>query len=133
MSGTTGVGVRSPCEASTDDGNGGDEGKSSAGDDAPPVASTGAATATSRSGRTSATPASEKKKERKVKPKTLKSSAPKIITKEGTYYRVLNEYFDERHRPDVIKMGASKTRSELDAREFKNKRIYDTLVHTYLE
>jgi hypothetical protein len=46
---------------------------------------------------------------------------------------VLNVYFDERHWPDVIRMGASSTRNELDAREFKNKRIYDALVITYLD
>ena len=73
------------------------------------------------------------RKARKAKPKILKSSAPKVITKEGTYYRVLNVYFDERHRPDVIQMGASSTRNELDAREFKNKRVYDALVLTYLD
>jgi len=73
------------------------------------------------------------RKPRKAKPKALKSSAPKVITKEGTYYRVLNVYFDERHRPDVLRMGAISTRNELDAREFKNKRIYDALVITYLD
>ena len=49
---------------------------------------------------------------------------------------MLNVYFcnfDERHRPDVIRMGASSTRNKLDAREFKNKRIYDVLITTYLD
>ena len=46
---------------------------------------------------------------------------------------MLNVYFDERHRPEVIWMGASSTRNELDARNFKNKRIYDALVLTYLD
>ena len=78
-------------------------------------------------------PVANGRKARKAKPKALKSSAPKVITKEGTYYRVLNVYFDERHRPDVLRMGAISTRNELDAREFKNKRIYDALVITYLD
>ena len=67
--GVGGVGIRSPREGSTDGG------ESGTGDDVPPVAITGAAASTaggdvtvtvsSRSGRTSATPASEKKKQEK--------------------------------------------------------------------
>jgi hypothetical protein len=74
-----------------------------------------------------------RKAARKAKPKAPKLSAPKSITKEGPYYHVLNVHFDERHRPDVMKIGASSTRNKLDACNFKNKRIYDALVITYLD
>jgi hypothetical protein len=75
----------------------------------------------------------ETKKERKKrKPKaTAKSTAPPAVTTEGTYYRLLNVYFDEKHRPDVAQLGANPTLAVIDAREFKHKAVYDKLLDTY--
>jgi len=68
--------------------------------------------------------ATEKKKEEKKKPKaSAKSTAPPVVTKEGTYCRLLNVYFDEKHRPDVTQLGANATIAAIDARKFKHKAI----------
>jgi hypothetical protein len=88
------------------------------------VSATGTATTVAAAAKT--------RKKRKTKPTTLKLTAPVVVSKEGTYYRVLNVSFNERHRPDVLKIGATSTRAELDARSFKNKVIFDSLVSTYL-
>ena len=69
---------------------------------------------------------------RKV-PRIGKSTPPKVVTSDGTYYRAINVWFDERNRTDIINMGTSPTMQELDSRQFVNKRTYDKLLLTYLD
>lgn len=66
-------------------------------------------------------------------PRIGKSTAPAVVTSDGTYYRAINVWFDERNRTDIINMGASPTMQELDSRQFVNKRTYDKLLLTYLD
>ena len=51
----------------------------------------------------------------------------------NTYFRLINVYMDERHRPDVLKLGGMATKDKLDARKFSQKSIYDKLLATYLD
>lgn len=69
------------------------------------------------------------------KPKTCnKSTVPSSVTIDGTYYRAINVWFDERNRVDIVNMGSSPTIRELDARKkFANKPTYDKLLLTYLD
>jgi hypothetical protein len=69
----------------------------------------------------------------KKKGKHAKSSAPASVTMANTYFRLINVYMDERHRPDVLKLGGTATKDELDARKFTHKSIYDKLLVTYLD
>jgi hypothetical protein len=66
------------------------------------------------------------------KPKTCnKSTVPSSVTMDGTYYRAINIWFDERNRLDIVNMGSSPTIWELDARKkFANKATYDKLLLT---
>ena len=65
--------------------------------------------------------------------KHAKSTAPASVTMANTYFRLINVYMDERHRPDVLKLGGTATKDELDARKFSHKSIYDKLLVTYLD
>jgi hypothetical protein len=40
---------------------------------------------------------------------------------------------DKRHRPDVLKLGGTATKEELDARKFSHKSIYEKRLSTYLD
>ena len=66
-------------------------------------------------------------------PRIGKSTAPSFVTTDGTYYRAINVWFDERSRTDIVNMGESPTMQELDSRQFANKRTYDKLLVTYLD
>lgn len=75
-------------------------------------------------------PAVARKKQKKVN----KSAVPSAITLDGTYYRAINIWFDERNRNHIINMGSAPSIQELDARKkFKNKSTYDKLLLTYLD
>lgn len=68
------------------------------------------------------------------KAKMCKSTVPSVVTTDGTYYRAINVWFDERNRTDIVNMGSSPSIQELDARKkFKNKTTYDKLLVTYLD
>lgn len=68
------------------------------------------------------------------KPKKCKSTVPSAVTVDGTYYRAINVWFDERNRVEIVNMGASPSIRELDARKkFMNKSTYDKLLLTYLD
>ena len=69
------------------------------------------------------------------KPKTCnKRTVPASVTIDGTYYRAINIWFDERNRVDIVNMGSSPTIRELDARKkFANKTTYHKLLLTYLD
>jgi hypothetical protein len=73
------------------------------------------------------------KTQTKKKGKHAKSTAPASVTMANTYFRIINVYMDERHRPDVLKLGGTATKEELDARKFSHKSIYDKLLLTYLD
>ena len=63
-----------------------------------------------------------------------KSTVPSSVTVDGTYYRAINVWFDERNRLEIVNMGSSPTIKELDARKkFANKPTYDKLLLTYLD
>ena len=61
------------------------------------------------------------------------ATAPKYIKKHGTYYRVINVFFDEKHRQDVLCLGNTPTMCELDARKFPHKAVWDKLLDTYMD
>jgi len=68
------------------------------------------------------------------KAKICKSTVPSAVTTDGTYYRAINVWFDERNRTDIVNMGSSPSIQELDARkQFMNKSTYDRLLVTYLD
>ena len=52
--------------------------------------------------------------------KPSKSTAPEAIKKGNSYYRILNTYFLEKHRPHVLQLGRQLTLAELDARKMQN-------------
>ena len=54
----------------------------------------------------------------KRKSKGSKGTPPASITKIGTYYRVINIYFDEIHCSNVAKLGSAPSISKLDSRQF---------------
>jgi hypothetical protein len=62
-----------------------------------------------------------------------KGLVPSCVSEEGTYYRAINVWFDERNRTDIMNMCASPSLQELDARKFANKRTYDKLLLSYLD
>jgi hypothetical protein len=75
----------------------------------------------------------ESSKNKKTKASS-KSTVPSSVTVDGTYYRAINVWFDERNRLEIVNMGSSPTITELDARKkFANKPTYDKLLHTYLD
>ena len=61
------------------------------------------------------------------------ATAPKYIKKHGTYYRVINVFFDEKHRQDILCLGNTPTMCELDARKFPHKAVWDKLLDTYMD
>ena len=67
----------------------------------------------------------------KSKSKRSKGTPPASITKIGTYYRVINVYFDEIHCSNVAKLGSAPSISKLDSRQFLHKHVYDCLLETY--
>ena len=68
------------------------------------------------------------------RPKVSKSTVPSAVTLDGTYYRAINVWFDERNRVDIVNMGSSPSIRELDARKkFRNKSTYDKLLRTFLD
>lgn len=68
------------------------------------------------------------------RPKVSKGTVPSVVTLDGTYYRAINVWFDERNRVDIVNMGSSPSIRELDARKkFRNKSTYDKLLHTFLD
>jgi hypothetical protein len=68
------------------------------------------------------------------KAKMCKSTAPSVVTTDGTYYRAINVWFDERNRNDIVNMGSSPSIQELDARkQFMSKNLNDKLLVTYLD
>jgi len=74
---------------------------------------------------------SSQKKQASTRKNAAKGSVPLCVSKEGTYYRAINVWFDERNRTDIMNMGASPSMQELDARQFANKRTYDKLLRSY--
>jgi hypothetical protein len=56
------------------------------------------------------------------------------VTIDGTYYRVINVWFGERNRLDIVNMGSSPTIKELDSRKnfANNKPTYDKRLLTYM-
>ena len=74
---------------------------------------------------------SSQKKASTTRKNASKGSVPLCVSEEGTYYRAINVWFDERHRTDIMNMGASPSIQELDARQFPNKRTYDKLLQSY--
>jgi hypothetical protein len=77
--------------------------------------------------------AASHQKRASAKKKPAKGSIPVCVKQEGTYYRAINVWFDERNRTDIMNMGASPTMQELDARQFVNKRTYDKLLQSFLD
>jgi hypothetical protein len=69
---------------------------------------------------------------KKTKKKKSKSTPPSSITQEGSYYRAINVYFDEMHRVDVSRLGEPPSMGTLDARQFRNKDVFDKLLKSYL-
>jgi hypothetical protein len=67
----------------------------------------------------------------KSKSKMRKGTPPASITKIGTYYRVINLYFDEIHCTNVAKLGSAPSISKLDCRQFLHKNVYDCHLETY--
>jgi hypothetical protein len=67
----------------------------------------------------------------KSKSKRSKGTPPASITKIGTYYRVINVYFDEIHCSNVAMLGSVPSTSKLDSRQFLHKNVYDCLLETY--
>jgi hypothetical protein len=68
------------------------------------------------------------------KSKICKSTVPSVVTRDGTYYRAINVWFDDRSRIDIVNMGASPSIRELDSRKkFSKKSTYDKLLATYLD
>ena len=65
---------------------------------------------------------------RKRKKKQLKSTAPRAISKPGSYYRIINTYMAGQNCPDVVKVGSNPTRADLDSQCFLHKSIYDKLL-----
>jgi hypothetical protein len=72
-------------------------------------------------------------KKPKASTKVAKGTAPTAVTKEGTYYRAINVWFDERNRTEIMNMGKSPSMQELDSRQFLNKRTYDKLLMSFLD
>jgi hypothetical protein len=62
-----------------------------------------------------------------------KGTVPSFVAHDGTYYRAINVWFDERHRSDIMTMGASPSMQDLDTRQFANKKTYDKLLLTYMD
>ena len=59
---------------------------------------------------------------------------PSVVKCDGTYYRAINVWFDDRSRIDIVNMGASPCISELDSRKkLTKKSTYDKLLATYLD
>ena len=53
------------------------------------------------------------------------ATAPKYTKKRrGMSYRVINVFFDEKHRQDALFLGNTPTMCELDARKFPNKAVW---------
>ena len=71
------------------------------------------------------------KSKSKSKSKRSKGTPPVSISKIGTYYRVINVYFDEIHCSNVAKLGSAPSISKLDSRQFLHKHVYDCLLETY--
>jgi hypothetical protein len=82
-------------------------------------------------GPSGASTSSQKKRASTRKNAASKGSVPLCVSEEGTYYRAINVWFDERNRTDILNMGASPSMQELDARQFANKRTYDKLLRSY--
>ena len=70
-------------------------------------------------------------KNKKGKKKWHKSTAPKSISKPGTYYRIFNTYMAEQHLPDVVSIGSNPTMADLDSCCFLHQSIYDRLLLSY--
>jgi hypothetical protein len=77
----------------------------------------------------------ESNNKKKSKASSKKSTVPSSVTVDGTYYRAINVWFDERNRLEIVNMGSSPTNKELDARKkFANKPTYhDKLLLSYLD
>ena len=57
------------------------------------------------------------------------ATAPKYTKKRrGMSYRVINVFFDEKHRQDALFLGNTPTMCELDARKFPHKAVWDKLL-----
>ena len=73
----------------------------------------------------------EVKSKSKIKIKRSKGTPPSSVTKTGTYFRLINVYFDQIHSDDVAKLGGVPTVAELDCPQFLHKDVYDSLLATY--
>ena len=73
-------------------------------------------------------------KEASSSKKQGKGTVPSFVAHDGTYYRAINVWFDERHQSDIMTTGASPSIQDLDTRQFANKKTYDKLLlSTYLD
>jgi hypothetical protein len=59
------------------------------------------------------------------------SDRPSISTTIGTYFRAINIFFSQKHRADVLALGASIVRPELDERGWPYQQVYESLATTY--
>jgi len=69
----------------------------------------------------------------KIQRKRNAAIAPKDINKHGTYYQVINIFFDEKHRQDILDLGNTPTMCELDARKYPHKAVWDKLLDAYMD
>ena len=67
----------------------------------------------------------------KRKCKRSKGTPFASFTKIGTYYRVINVYFDEIHCSNVVKLGSVPSNIKLDYIQFLHRHVYDCLLETY--
>ncbi len=65
------------------------------------------------------------------KPKATKSDKPVAVTKEATFYRVINTFFCDEHRDDVLELGKAMRRTNVDAPQWAYQHIFDKLVKSY--
>ena len=55
------------------------------------------------------------------------------IKKQGTNYRVINNFFDEKHRQNIFCLGNAPTICELSERIFPHRAVWDKLLDTYMD
>ena len=61
-----------------------------------------------------------------------KGTVPSFVAHDGTYYRAINVWFDERNWSDIMTMGASPSIQDLDTRQFAKRRLMTNYcLHTW--
>ena len=64
-------------------------------------------------------------------PKHRNGDLPKVVSKTGTYYRVITMWFHQDNRHLVLQTGRAPNKNELDQGGFLHKRLWEDLARFY--